>query len=237
MNFKNSKGLDKPLTANQITSLHLYELALAVPFNPLSRQYSLLFHKFNNEKSINLPANPTITQRFCVNCGGVLVHGITLSVRIKYHNKKKKKVNSIKDTNDDNLLKSRRYLQFKCLHCKHITKDKTLIEYNPKQEQDSKTKSSLDIPIIKSISPSPVATSKSQSPNGFKAQWTPNNNNQVKANIPKEKSNDTNTNSKSKERSKKRKQNNLSNLLQQKKQQKLNESKGIGSLNLSEFLK
>ncbi|KAK6463787.1 hypothetical protein DFJ63DRAFT_335302 [Scheffersomyces coipomensis] len=223
------------LTANQITSLHLYDLAHAVPLNPLSKQYSLLFHKFNQEKSINLPNNPNITHRICNSCGGVLIHGLTLSIRIKHGkvNKRKKKRLSKVDASDSNTKTAKRFMELKCLQCNHKEYNRDLIQ--PKQKEISQVSEPVETNPLVGISSSAVTAltfSRSQSPS-FKAEWTPKSTNQVRSNSDK----DNNSNSKSKERSKKRKQNNLSNLLQQKKQQKLNESKGIGSLSLSEFLK
>lgn len=233
------------LNQNQLTALHLYDVAHCLPLNPLNKQYSLNFLDFLVEKSINLPPNPTVTHKFCRNCGVILIPGLTLSLRIVFRKKtklKKSKESVIRaNSSEDFKLKPIRKLRYRCLQCRNLEYDDSLIQRNEKRLSRLEAKeSSNEIMIGNSNS-----VSNSNTPEPFRAEWSPlTNTNEVSKDI-KVKSNNNNSkrnsdnitksNSKSKERSKKRKQNSLSSMLQQKKQQKEQESK-TNSLNLMEFM-
>lgn len=75
------------MNSNQVTAIHLYNLAHGVNGNPLSKQYSLSFEQFINLKSINLP--PQLDDKFCNNCGQPNIPGLTTRSRIVYGKKKR----------------------------------------------------------------------------------------------------------------------------------------------------
>ena len=216
------------LTPNQITNLHLFDLAHKIPANPLNKHYSLTFNTQAIDEEINLPTTSLITHRFCRNCGTIWIPGLTISIRIIYKKKKSKNQSKVTegtptqlswDTEDSPKKPAIRKLQYKCLKCKFKQFDESLIQVPTKR-------------------PTPIssAPSRSATPLDFKATWAPGNTNQVSVSTKKSTDSDKGTNSKSKDRIKKRKQNNLSALLEQKKKQKKHDAGGLNSLNLMEFM-
>ncbi|EGW32029.1 uncharacterized protein SPAPADRAFT_55584 [Spathaspora passalidarum NRRL Y-27907] len=113
---------EKPLNPNQITSLHLYDLAHSNAISPLSQNYSVLFERHNLIKQINLP--PLLTYKFCQGCGNLWIPGLTVSIRIAYPKKKK----------GENVGKRR--LRYRCTVCRHTSYDDSLIQEKNKKVEE-----------------------------------------------------------------------------------------------------
>ncbi|CUM68260.1 uncharacterized protein PRCAT00005981001 [Priceomyces carsonii] len=104
---------------NQVTCLHLFDLCHEVLLGPLNKSFSLNLEQFCHEKLINLP--PSITNKFCTNCGQIKIPGLTNSTRVLYRRK-------------------RRYLRVRCYNCNF--KDDKKLDLKKDIPADSKNHSS-----------------------------------------------------------------------------------------------
>ncbi|RLV95220.1 hypothetical protein JA1_001177 [Spathaspora sp. JA1] len=145
----------QPLNSNQITSLHLYDLAHSNPVShELSQSYSLLFERHSLTKQINLP--PLLIHKFCTGCGNLLIPGLTVSIRMKYP--KKDKTNKTGESVSLQHEPGTRRLRYRCALCRYTTYDDSLIQEKSKKKKEQEETEKVE----------------------FKAEWTPDHTNQVK---------------------------------------------------------
>lgn len=104
----------KPLNQSESKLIHLFNLAHSKIDSPFSKLYSLLYHKQEEQQTQTLP--DPILKKFCLNCGGLLIPGLTVSIRVVYTKQKIRK------------------LRTRCLACRHSIFDDGLIQKQEKVE-------------------------------------------------------------------------------------------------------
>ncbi|EMG46410.1 SNM1 Ribonuclease MRP protein subunit SNM1 [Candida maltosa Xu316] len=129
----------KPLNQSQLRLLHYFNLSHAQTDVPLSRLYSLLYSKEEENQQMMFPA--ILSQKFCLKCGTLFIPGLSVTLKVIYKTNKKDK-------------KSQRRLRFRCLSCRNNQYEDDLIQNKPVVEKkvipmENDTK--LDTPVEKVV--------------------------------------------------------------------------------------
>lgn len=96
------------LSHSQLTAVHLLNLSHSVPLNPLNKVYKKKFEDFTENKELEIPSS-YFSFNTCKHCGGFLIPGLTVSIRVVFKPRKK-------------IARNRGFRQrslcYKCLRCK-----------------------------------------------------------------------------------------------------------------------
>lgn len=96
----------KQLNQSELKLLHYYNISHAAAGTPVGKIYSSLFQKEQKQSKYSFP--PVLSQKFCLECGDLLVPGISVSIKLEDSEPKDR----------DNKVLGKR-LRFTCLSCQH----------------------------------------------------------------------------------------------------------------------
>lgn len=99
-----NKNKEDELNSSQISTLHLYDLAHSTRVSALTKLYTELFTCNIDSKQLNLPV--TLDYKICTKCGILLIPGINMKLRVRYHRSKNKRTNigQLKKISPDNMV-------------------------------------------------------------------------------------------------------------------------------------
>lgn len=99
------------LEPHQKESLHYYGVAHASPVPEFGQEYSRVLEEHNLTEHVVYP--PALDNKFCRQCGVMVIPGLNATIRLRY--------------------KKKRYLSIRCLQCRHVTNDFSLLQEKPKE--------------------------------------------------------------------------------------------------------